>query len=94
LLMADLTDADLSGADCSGANLESAQLRRANLQFTRLSGASLKDADFTDANWWRARGLNSEQLTNLKQRFAPTSATAEDLRSDYREWLAAENVTQ
>jgi uncharacterized protein YjbI with pentapeptide repeats len=91
LLMADLSGADLSGANFSGANLESANLRGANLQLTRLSGASWKDADFTDANWWRARGLTSEQLQSLRQRFAPSTNATPERHADFQEWLARES---
>ncbi len=92
LQAADLSDAyllmaDLSGANLSGANLEAALLRGANLFLTRLSGARLQDADFTDSNWWRVRGLASDQIALLKRNFAPTAEAAASLREDYENWL-------
>jgi uncharacterized protein YjbI with pentapeptide repeats len=92
--MADLSGADLSGANFSGANLESANLRGANLQLTRLSGASWKDADFTDANWWRARGLTSEQLQSFRQRFAPSTNATPEQHADFQEWLSRESTAR
>jgi uncharacterized protein YjbI with pentapeptide repeats len=87
LLMANLTGADLSGADLAGANLEAAVLRQANLSLTRLTDVSLKDTDFTDSNWWRSRGLNSDQIALLKRNFTPTEKSPDNLREDYEIWL-------
>lgn len=87
LLMADLTGANLSAADLTGANLEAAILKGANLSLARLSGVNLKDADFTDSNWWRARGLTSEQLATLAKSFAPSEKSPAALRDDYAAWL-------
>jgi hypothetical protein len=61
-------------------------LKSANLNQTRLNGANLKDADFTDSNWWRARGLTSQQVGALQKYFAPRPNADEALRRDYAEW--------
>lgn len=87
LLMADLTKASLAAADLTGANLEAATLKGANLSLARLTGVNLKDTDFTDSNWWRARGLASDQLARLIQRFPPSERADAALREDYQEWL-------
>ncbi len=96
LMMADLSDADcvmanlagakLNGANLSGANLEAAILRGADLSLTHMDGASLKEADFTNANWWRSRGLGSEQIDLLKKKFAPATNAGPALKLDYDKW--------
>ena len=86
-LMANLTGAKLDGANLSGARLESAVLKGASLSLTRLEAANLKDADFTNANWWRARGLRTDQIGFLKQKFAPTDDADPTSRRDYKKWL-------
>ena len=86
-LMANLTGAKLDGANLSGARLEAAILRGAGLLLTRLDGADLKNADFTNANWWRARGLRTDQIEFLKQKFAPTDDAHPTLKEDYVKWL-------
>jgi uncharacterized protein YjbI with pentapeptide repeats len=86
LIMARLSGSDFSGADLTGADLEAAVLKSANLNQTRLNGANLKDADFTDSNWWRARGLTSQQVGALQKYFAPRPNADEALRRDYAEW--------
>jgi uncharacterized protein YjbI with pentapeptide repeats len=85
-LMANLTGAKLNGANLTGAKLEAAVLRGANLSLARLDGANLKDADFTNANWWRARGLTSEQIDLLKKKFAPAENAEPALKQDYEKW--------
>ncbi len=87
LLMADLTGANLSAADLGGASLEAAILRGANLSLARLNNVNLKDADFSDANWWRARGLSSEQLARLLKKFPPGEESPAAWREDYEAWL-------
>ena len=87
LLMANLTGAKLEAADLSGANLEAAILKEANLSLARLNGAKLKDADLTNCNWWRARGIASDQLALLIKNFPPTAKADVALRQDYQDWL-------
>lgn len=87
LLMANLTGARLDAADLTGANLEAATLKSANLSLARLTGVNLKDADFTDCNWWRARGLTSDQLAHLIKTFPPSDKADASLREDYQAWL-------
>jgi uncharacterized protein YjbI with pentapeptide repeats len=87
LYMANLTRANLSGSDFTGVNFEAAILRGANLSLARLSNVSLKDADFTDANWWRARGLTSQQLVQLAKKYSPSDSAPAALRDDYLAWL-------
>lgn len=86
-LMANLTGAKLDGANLSGARLESAVLKGASLSLARLDAANLNDADFTNANWWRARGLRTDQVEFLKQEFAPTDNANPALKQDYAKWL-------
>lgn len=86
LLMADLTGADLTGADLTAATLESATLRGATLSLTNLAEATLENADLTDANWWRARGLTTEQLIRLAADFPPTDAADSSRVKDYLLW--------
>jgi len=87
-LMANLTGAKLDGANLSGARLESAVLNKAALSLTRLDGADLKHAEFKNANWWRARGLRTDQIELLKQEFPPTDDADSALKQDYAKWLA------
>ena len=87
LLMARLTGANLSGANLSGADLEAVDLRSTSLRDARLDGARLKDADFGDSDWWRARGLTTEDLERLKREFAPGEDAGADQRDDYADWL-------
>jgi uncharacterized protein YjbI with pentapeptide repeats len=94
LLMLNLTDANLTGANLTGANLSAAVLRGANLNLARLSGAQIDDADFTGANWWRARGLTTEQIGALKNKFAPGETADAGLRDDYRAWLGESGASR
>lgn len=87
LLMANLTGARLDAADLTGANLEAATLKGANLSLARLTGVNLKDTDFTDCNWWRARGLTSDQQARLIKTFPPSDKADASLREDYQAWL-------
>ncbi|MBI5772300.1 MAG: pentapeptide repeat-containing protein [Verrucomicrobia bacterium] len=87
LYLANLSRANLAGSDLTGASLEAAVLRGANLSLARLTNVNLKDADFTDANWWRARGLTSQQLVMLAKRFSPSDNAPAALRDDYFAWL-------
>jgi uncharacterized protein YjbI with pentapeptide repeats len=87
LYLANLSRANLSGSDLTGASLEAAVLRGANLSLARLTNVSLKDADFTDSNWWRARGLTSQQLVMLAKKFSPADSAPAALRDDYHAWL-------
>ena len=66
---------------------QAASLRGANLSLARFSGANLKDTDFTDSNWWKSRGLNSDQITWLKKNFAPGEKASAAVRDDYEHWL-------
>ncbi len=87
LYMADLTGATLTSAVLSGANLEAAVLRDANLFLAQLDGTRLVDADFTGSNWWRARGLTSEQIAELTVKFAPGEEAPDSRRADFDRWL-------
>jgi uncharacterized protein YjbI with pentapeptide repeats len=86
-LMANLTGAKLDGANLSGAKLEAAVLNGASLSLTRLDGADLKNAEFKNANWWRTRGLRTDQLEFLKQKFPPAADADPALKQDYAKWL-------
>ena len=86
-LMANLTGAKLDGAILSGAKLESAVLKGASLSLTRFDQVDLKNADFSNSNWWRARGLRTDQIEFLKQNFAPTETADPALKQDYAKWL-------
>ena len=86
LLMADLTGSNLTGANLTNANLEAAILKGANLSLTRLVGTNLKDTDFTDSNWWRAQGLDDEQLETLLQKFTPTKNARSAYKKDFLLW--------
>jgi uncharacterized protein YjbI with pentapeptide repeats len=85
-LMANLSGAKLNGANLTGAKLEGTVLRGANLSLARFDGANLKDADFSNANWWRARGLTSEQMELFRKKFAPTADAEPALKLDYEKW--------
>jgi uncharacterized protein YjbI with pentapeptide repeats len=87
MLMANLNGANLAGADLAGANLEAAVLKGANLSLARLNSANLKDIDLTNCNWWRARGLSSEQIAMLKEKFPAGEKSTASLREDYQSWL-------
>lgn len=87
LLMADLSGSNLTGANLTSADLEGAILRGTNLSLTRLIGANLKDTDFTDSNWWRAQGLNDEQLQTCLQKFAPTENAVPAYKKDFLLWV-------
>ena len=84
---ANFTGAKLDAAILSGAKLESAVLNGASLSLTRLDGAYLKNAEFKNANWWRARGLRTDQIEFLKQKYAPTADADPALKQDYTKWL-------
>jgi uncharacterized protein YjbI with pentapeptide repeats len=88
-LMANLAGAKLNGANLTGAKLEAAVLRGANLSLARMDGANLKEADFTNVNWWRARGLTSEQIDLLRKKFAPGTNAEPALKLDYDKWANA-----
>lgn len=87
LAMADLTGADLTGADLSGANLEAAVLKETELALANLYGTRLEDADFTDSNWWRARGLDSQQIEAFVLMFPPTPNSSASRQRDFEIWL-------
>lgn len=87
LYMADLSGATLTSAVLSGANLEAAILRDTNLFLTQLDGIRMVDADFSGSNWWRARGLTSEQIAELTVKFAPGDDVPESRRADFDRWL-------
>lgn len=87
LAMADLSGADFTGADLSGANLEAALLRGADLALTNLYDANLTDTDLTNTNWWRSRGLTTEQLDDLTLRFPPDPSASESRQRDFTIWL-------
>jgi uncharacterized protein YjbI with pentapeptide repeats len=85
-LMTNFAGAKLTGANLSGAKLERAVLNGADLADARLEGADLTDADLTNANWWRARGLTTQQLTGLKRKFPPAENAPAALKEDYARW--------
>ncbi|APZ95310.1 Serine/threonine-protein kinase B [Fuerstiella marisgermanici] len=85
--MTDLTGADFTGAELSGANFEAAILKNADLALANLYTARLNDADLTDSNWWRARGLASQQLDEFTLRFPPTPDAPESRQRDFEIWL-------
>lgn len=87
LTMAELPDVDFTAADLSGASLEAASLIRANLALANLSGANITDADLTGANWWRSRGLNSDQLSYLAESFPATKNDNVTRQRDFALWL-------
>lgn len=89
MLMADLTGANLTGADLTGARLEWAKLIGADVGLTNLTDANFENADLTNSNWWRARGLTDDQLTDFSERFAPTTDADESRRNDFQLWLAS-----
>lgn len=88
LAMANVTRADFTAADLSGANLEAAILKNCDLALANLYDTKLADTDFTDSNWWRARGLSSEQLNDLTLRFAPGPNAPESRQRDFEIWLS------
>lgn len=90
LYMADFTDATLTNADLTGADLEAAVFRNADLALVRLDGAKLLDTDFTGSNWWRSRGLTSEQITELTLKYAPPKDAPESRQSDFLRWLKSQ----
>jgi uncharacterized protein YjbI with pentapeptide repeats len=85
-LMADFSGANLVGANFTGARLEAVLFKGANLSLARLNDANLKDTDFTNSNWWRARGLTSAQVENLKTKFPPADYATPALKQDYENW--------
>ena len=87
LAMADLTGADFTGADLSGANLEATVMKETELALANLYGTYLEDADFTDSNWWRARGLDSQQIEMFILKFPPTAKSSESRQRDFEIWL-------
>ena len=89
LLMTDFSNANLTGANLSGANLESAVLRAADLSLTRLNGANLQEANLSDSNWWRARGLLSDQIADLQKRFPPSEKADASRQNDFALWSKA-----
>ena len=88
LALTDATGADFTGADLSGANLEAAVLRDTDLALANLFGTNLKDTDFTNSNWWRARGLSSQQLDDLTLNFPPNPEAADSRQRDFEIWLS------
>jgi uncharacterized protein YjbI with pentapeptide repeats len=88
LPMADFTDAEFTGADLSGANLEAAILRGADLALANLFGADLTDTDFTNTNWWRSRGLTTEQLDILAIAYPPDPDATDSRKRDFDIWLS------
>jgi len=87
LLMTDMAGADLTGANLSGANIESAVLRDTQVALTNFTEANLRNTDFTGSNWWRARGLTSDQILEFRKKFAPGKDSDESKQNDYRLWL-------
>ena len=87
LALTDATGADFTGADLSGANLEAAILKDTDLALTNLYGTQLKDTDFTNSNWWRSRGLSSQQLDDLTLSFPPNPQASESRQRDFEIWL-------
>lgn len=86
LLMCDFTGSNLAGADLRGANLEAAKLNDCNIALARFDNAILTDTDFSDSNWWRARGLSSDQLMELAVKYPPTESNPSRL-NDFEKWL-------
>lgn len=86
LLLADLEGANLTGADLTAAILESAKLQGATLSLTNLTEANLTNADLTNSNWWRARGLTTDQLLQFAADFPPTDAADSSRIQDYLLW--------
>jgi uncharacterized protein YjbI with pentapeptide repeats len=85
-LMANFTDSNLAAANFSGARLEAAVLKGTTLTLARFNDANLKETDFTDSNWWRARGLSSEQVEALKKKFPPSDKATASLKEDFEKW--------
>ena len=71
----------------SFCNAEAAIFTNANLAGANLDGAFLFDADFTNCNWWRAKGINPELITDLMTEYAPTEDADAALKDDYESWL-------
>lgn len=88
LAMGDFSEANFTGAELSGANLEAAIFRNADVALANFENARLVDTDFTDTNWWRCRGLTSQQLDDYTLAFAPTPNASESRRRDFEIWLA------
>lgn len=86
LLMADFTGSDFTGTDLRSANLEAAILADTNLALTHLGNANLESTDFTNANWWRARGLDSEQIEELRSKFSPNKEASKSIVDDFELW--------
>jgi hypothetical protein len=78
----DIVDADLSNADFRGVKFDGAFMIETDLRGADLGGASFAKAlirnidfagskmygtDMTDADWFNARGLTFDQLSNLKK---------------------------
>ena len=87
LAMADLSQSDFTGADLTGANLEAAILKETDLALTNLFETRLLDTDFTDSNWWRSRGLTSQQLDELTLKFPPSARAPESRQRDFEIWF-------
>lgn len=87
LPMADMTGADFTGADLSGANMEAAIMKETELALANLHGTYLEDTDFTDSNWWRARGLDTQQIEMFILKFPPTPKSSDSRRRDFEIWL-------
>lgn len=89
LPMARLPNADFTGADLAGANLSGATLTNANFALANLQQAVIDDVDFSGANWWRARGLSIDQLSNLLKTFPATDEHSEARQRDFKLWKKA-----
>jgi uncharacterized protein YjbI with pentapeptide repeats len=72
---ADLSFADLSGADLRRADLRGAILFGTNLSSTKLSEVDLSGANVREAILSRSSGLESEDISDLKQRGAIFEST-------------------
>lgn len=87
LLMADFSGANLENADLSFCNAEAAIFTNTNLRGANFDGAFLFDADFTNCNWWRAKGIRPELITDMMTEYAPTEDADSELKEDYLTWL-------
>ena len=86
LLLADFSGSDLSGADLSDAKLEATLLTGANLDGTNFTRADLLETDFSGTNWWRARGLSVDVLSDLRERYPPGDNASAELRQEFQDW--------
>jgi len=92
LLMADFSGANLENADLSFCNAEAAIFTNTNLLGANFDGAFLFDADFTNCNWWRAKGISPELITDMMIEYAPTEDADSELKDDYQKWLESSDT--